>query len=114
MSKPKPRAKRALAACRTEAEEALWFEQNQDRLMDLFNKAAKEGALRIGNKTVGITIDRKSERVVKPVSKKVMLRIPIEDLERARKLASERGLGYQTYMKMLLRQGLNSESRKAS
>jgi hypothetical protein len=34
-----------------------------------------------------------------PRSQKVMLRIPTEDLERARRLAAQRGLGYQTYIK---------------
>ena len=32
---------------RTEAEEARWFEENQDRLLELFEQAGKDGALRI-------------------------------------------------------------------
>ncbi len=40
-----------------------------------------------------------------------MLRIPIGDLERARRLAAAKGLGYQTYIKSLLRQGLDREER---
>jgi predicted DNA binding CopG/RHH family protein len=36
-----------------------------------------------------------------------MLRIPTDDLERARRLAAGKGLGCQTYMKMLLREGLD-------
>lgn len=34
------------------------------------------------------------------------LRIPKEDLETARQLAAKKGLGYQTYIKMLLREAL--------
>ena len=50
-----------LAETRTEAEEARWFEENQDRLLKLFEQAGKEGALRIGGKSVGITLSKKTE-----------------------------------------------------
>ena len=50
--------KKKLAEMKTEAEEARWFEDNQDRLLKLFEQAGKEGALRVGGKSVGI--DRKS------------------------------------------------------
>ncbi len=36
----------------------------------------------------------------------ITLRIPREDLERARRLAARKGVGYQTYIKMLLREAL--------
>jgi len=38
--------KKRLAETRSEAEEARWFEENQDRLLKLFEQAGKEGALR--------------------------------------------------------------------
>lgn len=98
-----------LARARNEAEEAQWFEENQERLLKLFEQAEKEGGLRIGRKVVGITLSKRTESLLKPPSQKVMLRIPIDDLERARRLAAKRGLGYQTYIKMLLRQGLDRE-----
>lgn len=40
------------------------------------------------------------------ISQPVTLRIPKADLETARRLAAEKGLGYQTYIKMLLREAL--------
>jgi predicted DNA binding CopG/RHH family protein len=40
------------------------------------------------------------------LSQPVTLRIPKGDLEIARRLAAEKGLGYQTYIKMLLREAL--------
>jgi len=103
--------RRKLAQASTEAQEARWFEQNQDRLLKLFEQAAKEGSLRIGGRSVGITLSKSTESLVKPPSKKVMLRIPPDDLERARRLAARKGLGYQTYLKMLLREGLDREER---
>lgn len=104
-----PRSK--LAAASTEAEEARWFEQNQDRILRLFEQAAQEGALRIGGKTIGITISKRTEALVKPPTQKVMLRVPADDLQRARRLASQKGLGYQTYMKMLLHESLDRAER---
>ena len=103
--------KKKLADMKTEAEEARWFEENEDRLLRLFEQAEKEGALRIGGKSVGITISKKTETVQKPPSQKVMLRIPTDDVDRARHQAARKGIGYQTYIKMLLHAGLDREER---
>lgn len=103
--------KKKLAETKNETEEARWFEDNQDRLLGLFEQAAKDGALRIGDKSIGITLSKKTQTVRKPPSQKVMLRIPTDDLERARRQAADKGIGYQTYLKMLLRAGLDREGR---
>jgi len=103
--------KKKLAETRTEAEEAHWFAQNQDRLIKLFERAEREGALRIGGRSVGITLSKKTESLQKPPSQKVMLRIPTDDLDRARRQASDKGIAYQTYIKMLLREGLDRQER---
>lgn len=101
--------RRKLAKARTEAEEARWFDRNQDRLLKLFEIAEKEGKLRIGGRIIGITISKRTESLAKPPSRRVMLRIPTGDLERAKRLAAAKGLRYQTYIKSLLRQGLDRE-----
>lgn len=103
--------KKKLTDARTEAEEARWFEKNQDRLLRLFEQAEKEGALRIGGKSIGITLFKRTESLAKPPSQKVMLRIQTGDLDRARRLAASKGLGYQTYIKLLLREGLDRAER---
>jgi predicted DNA binding CopG/RHH family protein len=99
--------KKKLAKTKTEAEEARWFEDNQDRLLKLFEQAEKEGSLRVGGKSVGITLSKKTETVQRPPSQKVMLRIPTGDVDRARRQAADKGIGYQTYIKMILRAGLD-------
>ena len=104
--------KKKLAQTHTEAEEAHWFEQNQDRLLELFRKAEKTGTLRIGGTSVGITLLKREESLRKPPSQKVMLRIPTGDLERARRQAASKGLGYQTYIKMLLHEGLERGTKQ--
>ena len=103
--------KKELAHARTEAEEARWFDENQDRLLKLFEQAEKEGALRVGGKSVGITMAKNTGSVQGPPSQKVMLRIRTEDIDRARRQAAGKGIGYQTYIKMLLREGLDRQDR---
>jgi predicted DNA binding CopG/RHH family protein len=44
-------------------------------------------------------------------SQPITLRIPKEDLETARRLAARKGVGYQTYIKMLLREALAENAR---
>ncbi|MDP3001345.1 MAG: CopG family antitoxin [Bryobacterales bacterium] len=101
--------KKKLADAKTEAEEALWFEKNQDRLLKLFKQAEREGALRIGGRSIGITVSKRTGSLMKPPAQKVMLRIPVDDLERARQQAADKGIGYQMLMKMLLHEALSRE-----
>lgn len=103
--------KRKLAETRTEAEEARWFEENQDRLLKLFERAEIEGGLRVGKKSIGITLSKEAASIRKPPSQKVMLRIPSDELDRARRQAAGKGIGYQTYIKMLLHEGLDRQER---
>ncbi len=103
--------KKKLAETRTEAEEARWLEENRDRVLKLFEQAARQGVLRVGGKSVGITLSKRTGALARPPSRKVMLRIPADDLERARLQAAGKGIGYQTYIKMLLREGLDRQER---
>ncbi len=45
-------------------------------------------------------------------AKNATIRIPEQDLARARGLAARRGLRYQTYLKMLLHEALDAEEKK--
>jgi predicted DNA binding CopG/RHH family protein len=54
------------------------------------------------------------ERVAKAgASPTITIRLPEDDLTRARAFAAQKGLRYQTYLKMLLHKALNSEEKKA-
>ena len=81
---------------KSESEEATWWDTHPDFIADQFERAAKEGRLIRGV----------------PKSQSVTIRFPAKDVETARKLAQQRGLPYQTYIKMLLHQALERE-RKA-
>jgi len=45
-------------------------------------------------------------------SRNVTIRIDNRDIERAQKVAEKKGVGYQTLIKMLLREGLDRGERK--
>lgn len=76
----------------TEAEEAEWWDRHQDLIADLLLKHGRRG--RVPNKSVSV-------------------RLPVTDIERARKLAEKRGVGYQTVIKTLLHEALKKEARTA-
>jgi predicted DNA binding CopG/RHH family protein len=79
---------------RNEAAEARWWEETSDAMFDF----ALEHGL-------------KGKRPAPGVARPTSIRLRPEDIERARKLAARRGLGYQTYLKMLLHEALEKEER---
>ncbi|MGA3262556.1 MAG: hypothetical protein ABSC47_00765 [Terracidiphilus sp.] len=77
-----------------EAEEAAWWEANEDRLADEFEKAMAEG--RIASGAIVITGDSSVAKV----------RLDPDDIAKARVQAAARGLHYQTYLKMIIHEAL--------
>jgi predicted DNA binding CopG/RHH family protein len=87
---------------KSEEEEALWWDSHQGFVLDLFKEAAKAGTLRRG------TIVRRGETPT------TTIRIDPKDVELAKVQAEERGLRYQTYLKMIIHQALKQvEESKA-
>jgi len=91
--------KRVLPDFKSEAEEAKWWFDNQDELLKDFENAAAEGRLGRGTaaRLGGIPT--------------TTIRLDPVDIEMARSLARKKGLKYQTYLKMLLHEALERESR---
>ncbi len=80
----------------SEAQEAAWWDRHRSEIeSEIRQRMKQKQALTLGNLLQG----------ARP-SQPVTLRIPTEDLEIARRLAARKGLGYQTYIKMLLREAL--------
>lgn len=75
---------------RSEAEEAAWWDRHQDLIADLLVKHGHRGAV---------------------PTKSISVRLPVTDIERARKLGEKRGVGYQTVIKTLLHEALKRESK---
>lgn len=89
----------------TEAEEAKWWDDNQEMVERNLLEAMADGTAQHGT----------AQRLLQEAreSKNITIRMPIAEIERARALADKKGIGYQTYMKMLLREALDRESRRA-
>ncbi len=86
-----------------EAEEAEWWESHEDALAAEFEKASAEG--RLGIRTV-------AKRAALPST---TIRLDPEDIAKARIQAAERGLRYQTYLKMIIHEALrNAENARKS
>jgi hypothetical protein len=93
---------------KTEAQEAEWWAKNQNLIADRFGQAKAAGKL--GKGTVArVARERAGQGGASPT---ITIRLAEADLMRARTLAAERGLRYQTYLKMLLHQALNSEENR--
>ncbi len=79
-----------------EAEEAAWWESNEDALADEFEKATAEGRVGIG------TVAKKAALPT------TTIRLDPGDIAKARVQAAERGLRYQTYLKMIIHEALHA------
>ncbi|HWG21809.1 MAG TPA: hypothetical protein VG225_14855 [Terracidiphilus sp.] len=98
-----------------EDEEAKWWFENQELVANEFAKAAKEGRLRRGG--VRRLLAERGIPFQEPgPTPTTTIRLDPEDIAKAREQAAERGLRYQTYLKMIIREALMSaeKQRKAS
>jgi predicted DNA binding CopG/RHH family protein len=88
---------------KNEAEEAAWWEANEDALAEEFERATADGRVAIG--TV-------AKRAALPTT---TIRLDPDDIARARKQAADLGLRYQTYLKMIIHEALRAtESKRKS
>jgi hypothetical protein len=95
---------RPLPKFANETEEADWWYAQRDRLTEEAAAALARGELK--------------ERRLPPSpltgrsAKSVTIRVPEQDLARAQDLAAKRGVGCQTYLKMLLHEALEAEEKR--
>ncbi|MGA3074912.1 MAG: CopG family antitoxin [Bryobacteraceae bacterium] len=89
-------AKTRIPNFRSEKEEAHWWDAHPEVITGLFMQAKKEGKI-------------KRLPVVRAATKPVTIRMPVVDIESAQRLAEQRGLPYQTFIKGLLRRALERE-----
>src|SRR5580704_18049871 len=80
----------------SEAEEAAWWDAHRSEIEAEIRRRLKQ------KRPLTLSSLLQGGRPSQPIT----LRIPKEDLETARRLAAQKGLGYQTYIKMLLREAL--------
>jgi hypothetical protein len=98
----------------TEAKEAKWWYDNRDKVFEEFKKAAKEG--RLGRGGVRRLFAEKGIPFKEPSpTPTTTIRLDPDDIAKARVLAAERGLRYQTYLKMIIHEALrNAENTRKS
>jgi hypothetical protein len=93
----------------TETQEAESWAKNQDLILNRFQQASASG--NPGKGTVARVAGKRAKQA--GASPTITIRLAEDDLARARIFAAEKGLRYQTYLKMLLHQALNAEEHNA-
>jgi hypothetical protein len=91
---------------RNEGEEADWWASPLGRAF-VKQKSAEvrsKGSRVKGSRLVG-GLNRKN-------SVQIAIRLPAADLAQAREIAERKGIGYQTFLKMLVHEGLIREARR--
>ena len=83
---------------KNEADEAAWWDSHPDETLALFKQAEQDGTLGRG------TLARRSQTAA------TSIRLDAADIELAKTIAQQRGLRYQTYLKMIIHQHLVQEA----
>jgi len=83
----------------SEAEDAKWHQRNRRSL-----ERAAEGRILEGST---LTLQ---EAAARAKTRPVTLRLAATDIDMARTMAAQKGVGYQTYVKMLLHEALRREA----
>ena len=98
---------------KSEAEEADWYATLEGRRQTQreFERALRAGTLsRATGRTVAETdpkiLERLMELAKENATRAISIRVPIADLERAKQIAEETGVGYQAVLKKAIRDGL--------
>ena len=90
---------------KNESDEADWWASRKGR--DYVKRQSAE-AKSNGAKTAGSSL---VAQIAKKNSIQIAIRLPEGDLKRARKIATRKGIGYQTLIKMLAHEGLQREAK---
>jgi hypothetical protein len=95
----------------SEAEEAKWWHDHREEVGGEFLKAAKGGRLHRGG-LQRLLAERGIPFQESGPTPTTTIRLDPEDIAKARAQAEERGLRYQTYLKMLIHEALRKEEKK--
>ena len=96
-----PKKKLSVPKFRSEAEDAKWHQRNRRALESAMERRILEGST--------LTLQQAAARAK---TRPVTLRLAAIDIDTARAMAAQKGVGYQTYVKMLLHEALRREAGK--
>ena len=102
-----PQRKLVIPSFQSEKQEAAWWDRHRAEVEADLRQAMREGKT-ISLKDVLAHAKRKKELL--PVT----IRLAGEDIATARQLAGDKGIGYQTYIKLLLHEALRKEAVRQS
>jgi len=108
-----PRKSTEAAKVKSEAEEAGWYLTSEGRRQTEreFARALRNGTL---VRSPGLKVARTDPKVLEQLleqakesaTRAISIRVPIADLERAKRIVEKTGVGYQTVLKQAIRDGL--------
>jgi predicted DNA binding CopG/RHH family protein len=96
-----PRKKLIVPKFTSEAEDAKWHQRSRRALESAMERRILEGST--------LTLEQAAARAK---TRPVTLRLAAADIDAARAMAAQKGVGYQTYVKMLLHEALRREAGK--
>jgi hypothetical protein len=91
---------------KTESEEADWWASRAGRA---YVKRKSAAGLRKKTNVAGSSL---VASLNKKTSVQIAIRLPEADIAQAREIAGRKGIGYQTLLKMFVREGLLREARR--
>ncbi|MBI2820238.1 MAG: hypothetical protein HYX73_09690 [Acidobacteria bacterium] len=97
---------------KSESEEADWWASPAGRAYVKQKSAQLKRASKGAGKGAGTGGSRLVARLNKKSSVQIAIRLPEADLAEARKIAERKGIGYQTLLKMFVREALMREARR--
>lgn len=91
---------------KSESEEADWWASREGR--GFLKRQAEE------NKAKGVKVRASGAlaKMQKKASIQIAIRLPQADIDQARAIATRRGIGYQTLLKMIVHEGLAREAQR--
>lgn len=91
---------------KNESQEADWWASAEGRAY------VKRRSTEPRSKAIKVSGSRLVALIAKKSSVQIAIRLPENDLERARRIAARKGIGYQTLIKMLVHEGLQREAKR--
>lgn len=98
------------------AEEARWWADHQDDLEDYVEiepKRVPDLATKLGLPPREEAVRQARQALGQIGTKSISLKMPVADLEQARRIAERKGLPYQTLLKSLIHEGLQRLDKEA-
>ncbi len=100
-----PPKKLTIPTFTSEKQEAAWWRKHRAEVESTLRQSLRQ------RKTLSITEVLAAVKP-KPALTPVTLRLPADDLATARQLAADKGIGYQTYIKLVLHDALRREAAR--